>query len=227
MEVYVGTSGWFYSWNPERSLDWYVQNSGLNAIELNASFYRFPFPNQIKSWANKGKDLFWAVKVNRLVTHVHKFSKDSERYWENFEKLFQPLDPDVFLFQLPPSISFNLADKIQEFFKKCCIDPKKIVLEGRHLSWFTDDALSWAKKLKICLSGIDAPGFGTKVIKTSDTMYFRFHGRTSWYSYNYSMEELSELANKFKKIKPKKIAIFFNNDHDMLSNARMMHNLMK
>jgi len=61
-EVRVGTSGWYYDWNPDLSLDWYVQNSGLNAIELNASFYRFPYKNQITSWARNGRSLSWAVK---------------------------------------------------------------------------------------------------------------------------------------------------------------------
>ncbi|RLF12723.1 MAG: DUF72 domain-containing protein, partial [Thermoprotei archaeon] len=39
MRVYIGTSGWLYDWNLDGSLDWYVKNSGLNAVELNASFY--------------------------------------------------------------------------------------------------------------------------------------------------------------------------------------------
>ena len=42
VEVYVGTSGWMYPWNLGRSLEWYVNHSGLNAVELNASFYRIP-----------------------------------------------------------------------------------------------------------------------------------------------------------------------------------------
>jgi uncharacterized protein YecE (DUF72 family) len=29
----------------------YVTNSELNAVELNASFYRFPFPTMVKSWS--------------------------------------------------------------------------------------------------------------------------------------------------------------------------------
>ncbi|MEO0119416.1 MAG: DUF72 domain-containing protein, partial [candidate division WOR-3 bacterium] len=69
MEIYVGTSGWYYDWNLEGTFDWYLKNSKLNAVELNVSFYRFPFPNQVKSWANKGKSLRWAIKVSRIITH--------------------------------------------------------------------------------------------------------------------------------------------------------------
>jgi uncharacterized protein YecE (DUF72 family) len=57
MEVFVGTSGWLYGWNEKQSLEWYVENSDLNAIELNASFYRFPTTNAVKSWAKKGKKI--------------------------------------------------------------------------------------------------------------------------------------------------------------------------
>ncbi|MQK95352.1 DUF72 domain-containing protein, partial [Escherichia coli] len=42
MDIFVGTSGWAYSWNIGGSLQWYSDNTDLNAIELNASFYRFP-----------------------------------------------------------------------------------------------------------------------------------------------------------------------------------------
>ena len=83
MKFFVGTSGWMYDWNEESSLDWYVKNSRLNAIELNASFYRFPFPNQVKHWAVAGKSLSWAVKVEpsdnapvqaeqELLRHIRK-----------------------------------------------------------------------------------------------------------------------------------------------------------
>ena len=91
MEVFVGTSGWFYDWNLSRSLDWFLENSGLNAIELNMSFYRFPFPNQIKGWVRKGQDLRWAIKVSRWITHRKKF-RDCIDIWDRFRELFKPMD---------------------------------------------------------------------------------------------------------------------------------------
>ncbi len=77
LSIYVGTSGWLYSWNKEGSLDWYVRNTGLNAVELNASFYRFPFPSQVKTWKNKGRALRWSVKANRGISHYRKLSSGS------------------------------------------------------------------------------------------------------------------------------------------------------
>ena len=103
MREYVGTLGWMYSWNEGGSLDWYVRESGLNAIELNASFYKYPSPNQVKAWAEKGKSLKWVVKVNRAITHLYKLNKNSHKPFERFMKLFNPLDNNIsfYLFQLP------------------------------------------------------------------------------------------------------------------------------
>ncbi|MGC8556152.1 MAG: DUF72 domain-containing protein, partial [Conexivisphaera sp.] len=67
-EFYVGTSGWSYSWNPD-GIGWYAENSGLNAVELNASFYRFPFPSMVRGWSRRS-GLRWSIKVHRSVTHV-------------------------------------------------------------------------------------------------------------------------------------------------------------
>ena len=50
MNIFIGTSGWNYDWNPEKSLDWYVKNTKFNAIELNYSFYRFPSPKAVNAW---------------------------------------------------------------------------------------------------------------------------------------------------------------------------------
>ncbi|HOM27214.1 MAG TPA: DUF72 domain-containing protein, partial [bacterium] len=87
-EIYVGTSGWLYEWNEGKSFDWYVENSNLNSVELNASFYRFPFPNQIKGWANKCKDINFSVKVHRKITHLLKLSPESKDVWNDFKNLF-------------------------------------------------------------------------------------------------------------------------------------------
>lgn len=102
MKVFVGTSGWLYDWNEDGTLDWYVENSGLNAVELNASFYRFPFQNQVKSWKRKSKSLRWAIKVHRSITHLRKFGERAYDIWDKFKNLFNPLEDliDFYLFQL-------------------------------------------------------------------------------------------------------------------------------
>jgi len=75
LKIYVGTSGWMYPWNKGRSLDWYVKESGLNSVELNSSFYRFPYKNQIKSWIDKGSAIKWSIKVHKSISHTHRLNK--------------------------------------------------------------------------------------------------------------------------------------------------------
>jgi len=222
MKIFVGTSGWYYDWNEDRNLDWYIANSGLNAVELNASFYRFPFPNMVSSWAKKGKKLNWVVKVNRLITHVHKFG-DSLEIWEKFYNLFSPLNPQIkfYLFQLPPSLTPNSAPKIESFVKKTKLG-KRFALEARNAEWFGKKWVDWAAKLGITLVSVDSPEHPRDVFNTNGLVYVRMHGRSGWYSHYYSDEELREVKDKILEAKPKEAYIFFNNDHAMLENARRM-----
>ncbi|MCX7785109.1 MAG: DUF72 domain-containing protein [candidate division WOR-3 bacterium] len=227
MKIYIGTSGWFYPWNLDRSLDWYVANSKLNSIELNASFYRFPFPNQINSWTKKGKNLRWSIKVNRRISHLFKFKKDSYPVWQAFYSLFSPMQEliDFYLFQLPPSFTPDDKHILAEFIKFSNLKDK-FALEVRNLNWFTDKEINWAMKLNITWVSIDAPKFPNAIYQTSDKVYLRMHGRTDWYQYNYSQKELEEIGQRIKILKPKAVYIYFNNDQDMLANAKLMWHIM-
>ena len=228
MKVFVGTSGWYYEWNKERSLDWYIENSGLNAIELNASFYRFPFPNQVKSWAKKGKPLHWVIKVNRLITHQFKFSDRSIATWQKFFDLFSSMHKiiDYFLFQLPPSFTSRSNNSIVNFMKNTKII-KKCALELRNESWFNKEMIKWAKSLGITWVSIDAPEFTRDIFRTTKDIYLRMHGRTDWYHHNYTDQELKEIGQRIVATKPDRVYIFFNNNHNMLKNAQHMQKILE
>jgi len=223
MKIFVGTSGWFYEWNKELSLDWYIENSELNAIELNASFYRFPFLNQIRSWAKKGKNLRWVIKVNRLITHQYKFSDNGLSVGQRFFNLFSAMEDliDYYLFQLPPNLSDKVQEKITQFINRININ-KKFALELRNGTWFNDKTIKWAESLNITLVSIDAPDFPRTIFNTAKNVYLRMHGRTDWYSHNYTKEELKEVAEKILMVHAEKVYVFFNNNHNMLKNAQDM-----
>jgi uncharacterized protein YecE (DUF72 family) len=216
-----------YSWNSGGSLDWYLNNSGLNSVELNASFYRFPFPNQVKSWATKGTKLRWAIKVNRLITHNYKFSEKGFSSWQKFTDLFKPLDPciDFYLFQLPPIMKPSMAPRIEEFIRNADLG-SRFALEVRNGTWFNDEWIKWATRLGITWVSIDSPDFPRDVFNTSGIVYERIHGRGSWYSHNYKDSELSEIGRRILDTKPKKVFVYFNNDTNMLSNAKRMLELL-
>jgi uncharacterized protein YecE (DUF72 family) len=228
MEFFVGTSGWAYPWNEKRSLDWFVANSGLNTVELNASFYRFPSLNAVKSWTKKGASLRWAIKANRMITHTCRFSEKAWEWWSKFRELFSPLDGavDFYLFQLPPSTTPQLARLIENFAKKTNLQ-RRLALEVRNLQWFSEEWTRWASNLGITLVSVDSPDFPRDVFNTDGLVYVRMHGRTAWYVHQYSDEELQEVAAKILKAKPDKAYVFFNNDEAMLENARTMLQILK
>jgi uncharacterized protein YecE (DUF72 family) len=228
MKVFVGTSGFVYDWNEDGTLDWYVENSGLNALELNMSFYRFPFPNQVKAWAKKGKDLRWIVKVNRFVTHVFRLNERAFQTWKKFYTLFEPLDniTDFYLFQLPPSTTPNSAERIEKFFHRTKLGVR-FGLEWRNEKWFTSEWIKWAKENGITLVSVDAPELPRDVFCTNSVVYVRMHGRTGWYSHDYSEEELKEVAQKIFQASPERAYVMFNNNHAMLSNGRRMKEILE
>jgi uncharacterized protein YecE (DUF72 family) len=223
-EVYVGTSGWSYDWNLGNSLDWYRQESHLNAIELNMSFYRFPYPNMVKSWATKGKDLAWVVKVHRSITHFQKLSTQAVETFQRFKNLFTPIEDLIhyYLFQLPPS--FTNLNALERFIEKT--GTEKLAVEFRHPTLFTPELIEWGNQHNILLVSIDAPQL-PRTIMSKHIVYERIHGRTAWYSHDYTDQELQEIQQRILTGDPETVYVFFNNNHAMLQNAMRMNNLLR
>ncbi len=224
MEKYVGTSGWMYQWNNGKSLEWYVNNSGLNAIELNSSFYRFPFPNQVRSWANAGSSLAWVVKVNKAVTHTHLLNGKSYGIYSEFINAFKPLKSSLklFLLQMPPRFTTKTEQRLKDFIGS--FETKNMAFEFRHRSWYDYDFPGL--DFKGAIVSPDSPETSGRIIKKNNIVYLRFHGRKEWYSYNYKAKDLSQIALSALKEKPKTLYAFFNNDAYMLSNARTFSKLL-
>lgn len=223
MEAFVGTSGWLYSWNPDGSLDWFIRESGLNAIELNMSFYRFPTPRAVESWASRGRGLRWAIKANRLITHSCRLRGRALGLWERFRSLFAPLEPNVdfYLFQLPPSMTPASAGDIERFIEATGLR-ERFALEVRNAEWFEGANFEWASGLGITWVGVDSPDLPPEVVNTSGLVYHRMHGRTAWYSHHYTDLELRDVAERILRAGPRRAYVLFNNDHAMLENARRM-----
>ncbi|KKG12064.1 DUF72 domain-containing protein [Methanosarcina sp. 2.H.A.1B.4] len=220
MQAFVGTSGWYYEWNEEKSLDWFVRNSKLNAVELNASFYRFPSLDTIKNWSVKGAGLRWSVKAHMSVTHKHQFNERAFEIWNNFRERFEPLDPliDFYLFQTPPK--FKDIGKVLDFAKATGLG-KRFALEIRNREMLGDEELCATIVEKVTPVSVDSPDFRDRIFP-GKIVYLRMHGRDGWYCYAYSGKEMRETARKILEAGPEKAYVYFNNDHNMLKNARMM-----
>jgi len=231
IEIFVGTSGWSYSWNRANTFDWYVKNSGLNSVELNASFYRFPFGNQVYSWSRRTpRDFRWAVKVSRIVTHIYRMGFKAIKAFNKFNSLFKPLEEsiDYYLFQLPPFVepSQSTIRNIERFFTRVEV-AEKAAVEWRNSKWFSGEWEDWASGRGLTVVSVDSPDLPRHVFNTTGTVYLRMHGRSSWYSHNYTVEELEEVASNVLASKPKRIYVFMNNDHFMLDNARKILEIFK
>ncbi len=227
-ETFVGTSGWLYDWNAGGSLDWYAARSGLNAIELNASFYRFPFPSQVKGWRRRGSRLRWAVKVHRSITHYRRMGSGALDIWRKFKSLFEPLDDlvDFYLFQLPPRFTRTERniEKLSRFSEAVELG-SRMAIEFRHQSWFCEETIELCREIGATIVSIDSP-IGTWIASSNDIVYLRMHGRSAWYAHDYSEEELRGLLREVLELQPARIYVFFNNDHWMLENARLMKKLL-
>jgi len=219
VETFVGTSGWSYAWNEEGSLDWYVAHSGLNAIELNFSYYRFPSEIQVRGWAHAGSRLRWSVKVTRSVTHLHRFNKKALEIWHRFFDRFAFLDPliDYYLFQAPPNYANH--DRLASFIEGADLG-ERFALEIRNPAMLGNRELMQRLSENCLLVSVDSPDF-LNLIFPDDRIYLRMHGRKDWYRHDYTAAELEGVRERIDEIGPERAYIFFNNDA-MLANARAM-----
>ena len=221
MTYHLGTSGWSYpDWRerfypediPQREwLPFYAQH--FNTVEINMTFYRFPKPETLKGWLDKTPPGFsFTLKANRQITHLKKIKgvKSQVRY---FYILADSLRDRLgcILFQLPPSLTLNL-DLLKDFL--LTLSPQyRNVIEFRHESWYREEVYELLRTHNVTICVVSAPELPDHIIETSETSYFRFHGRIGWYKYNYSDEALEDWAEGIKQTRAKECYIYFNNDY--------------
>ncbi len=225
MIVHVGTSGWSYRWN-RGGLKGYVERTPFDTVELNSSFYRIPNESYVKRWAEEGKELLWSVKVYRGITHVKRFGEGSEELWERFYSVFKPLDPYIkfFLFQLPPSFTPNDFPKLEQFLRKVNLGWRAAV-EFRNEAFFNEEWVRRLKELEATFVSVDSNKFRFYA-RSGPYTYLRFHGRGERpYRYDYSDEELREVAEKLVGVGGESF-VYFNNDA-MYKNALKFIEILK
>ncbi|WP_457622851.1 DUF72 domain-containing protein [Persephonella sp.] len=223
MKSYIGCSGFFYwHWKgrfyppdlkPSKWFEYYVKF--FNTVEINSTFYNFPKEKNLKNWMRKSPESFlFSVKVHRSITHNKRF-KDVKDDLERFYKIVSEVLTDklgVFLFQLPPSFRYS------EYNLKILIESLNLsyknVVEFRHKSWWNNDVFKVFSKKGITFCSVNAPKLPGEIIKTTDTVYLRFHGRDRWYKYYYTDDELKTYAENIIKIKPRFLYTYFNNDYE-------------
>jgi uncharacterized protein YecE (DUF72 family) len=194
----------------------------FDTIEINSSFYAHPKPEHATRWRELVEELpnfRFTAKLNRVFTHDEFGSAGSfEQHRGAFSRGIQPIADRLgaVLVQFP--ISFRDApdsrfriDRIREAFGEY-----GLVLELRHSSWFTADALLYIETTNCSLAAIDLPHAANHPPEDSPTPgpigYLRLHGRNgaAWfdskagrdqrYDYLYPPDELTGLVRRAKTI---------------------------
>lgn len=237
MILHLGTSGWSYpDWRgrfypegvPQKNwLPFYAQH--FRTVEINMTFYRFPKPETLRGWLDKTPpDFTFTLKANRQITHLKKIKgvKSEVRY---FYILADSLRDRLgcILFQLPPSLTLDL-NLLKDFLSTLSPEHKNVI-EFRHESWYGEEIYELLNSRNVIFCAVSSARVPKTIVETAETCYFRFHGLTGGYRYNYSDEELKEWAGIIKKAKAGESYIYFNNDYQAyaVSNCKKLEEFLK
>jgi len=222
---FVGTSGWTYDhWKgrfypenlPKKGwFDYYAKE--FQAVEVNATFYR-PFKDQTyQNWRERAPQGFgYVLKAPKLITH-RKYLIDVEADIQAFYRSCALLQDkfEMILLQVAPNMPIDpgrLQNALQAF-----PDPSRVAVEFRRPEWQNPDTLQLLRAAGATICNVDSPQQKLGGQLTSERAYIRLHGRKHWYAYNYSPDELSEIAALARELRRRganKVYIFFNNDFE-------------
>ena len=240
MEAYVGTSGWSYpAWSgpfyPPRLprsqwLAHYCRH--FPAVELNASFYRFPNEASIAAWNRALPEGFHlAVKGHRRITHLQRLQGFKETLAAFAERIARIRQARVVLWQFPPSwrrTEPNVA--LLDAFLSALDGPWHHAVEFRHASWWEQGTEQLLRRHGATFVAVSHPRLPSDLCITSDTIYLRFHGLGArLYDYDYGERELRSWAERVAACAGgRRLYAFFNNTARpaALDNARRFATLL-
>lgn len=181
MELRVGTSGFNYdewkgSFYPpdlpaSRRLAYYAER--LDAVEINATFYRMPTPKTLAGWAAATPASFvFALKAPQRITHFARLRgvDDAVRFFCDTARTLGPrLGP--LLFQLPPNFARDLA-RLADLLALLPPD-LAVAMEFRHDSWLSDEVYDRLRARNVALCVADTGEATTPLVPTADFGYLR------------------------------------------------------
>ncbi len=219
----VGTSGWSYrDWEGRfyppgvrgsERLHYYARH--FDAVEINASFYRFPTDAMIRAWSRVREGFVFALKGHRRITHLQRL-QGVEETLEGFLGRCRDLPGlEVLLWQLPPSFAPGEPNRRRvERFLGQLPRPPRHAIEFRHPGWFEEPVARWLAGHGGALVAVSHPTLPDLVPGAGEFLYVRFHGSgESLYQYRYREEELARWAKRIRRARGgRDLYAFFNND---------------
>lgn len=186
MNITVGCTGWgydgwigsFYPKSMPASCFLRHYSSIFDITEINSTFYRIPNKSITQKWNSETPPHFrFTAKMPKIVTHESKLQNVSA-HMEQFLDSMKPLRSKLSfsIMQLPPSLSFTDAKPRLEELRSYV---SNYIIEGRHDSWFSDDAIKYLSDNDICLVWNDVPGVKNPFPITSDFVYAQIIGDRS------------------------------------------------
>jgi uncharacterized protein YecE (DUF72 family) len=148
---------------------------------------------------------------------------------KDFEYIAELLSPKLgcFLYQLPPSFKYTAA-RLKNILSQLDLTQRNVI-EFRHRSWWNETVYKAFHQAGVIFCSSSTPKLPDELIKTTDEVYIRFHGKAKMYRYDYSKEELAVWVKRIQKSKAKRVWAYFNNDYDgfAIKNAKEFIKLLK
>ncbi|NTF98207.1 DUF72 domain-containing protein [Rhizobium rhizogenes] len=193
----IATAAWSI---PKKAADRFAQEgSGLTryasvfgGVEINSTFYLRHKTSTFARWVASVPDSFrFSVKVHKEITHTRAM-KDIAQPFETFCADIAPLADKrgPLLCQLPPSLAFDAAVLDTAFKAIRDIDDGTVVIEARHKSWASPEALDLLKNYAIDRVLADPSRVWPAEAFADPPRYVRLHGRPKIYYSSYSEDEI-------------------------------------
>jgi uncharacterized protein YecE (DUF72 family) len=183
------------------------------SLELNVTFYRFPKLDFLQSWYNRSPENFvFTVKAPRLISHFKRLGEAQEALGNFYVTIQEGLKEKLgcVLFQFPSSFKYE-EHRLERMIN--LVDSNyRNVIEFRHPTWWNDRVYNSFTDNNIIFAGMSHPALPDQVVKTSDVVYYRFHGTPHLYTSKYNPEALENVAHQIQNhVGVKEAYIYFNN----------------
>lgn len=189
MNIKIGCTGWSYQgWSgtfyPKnlKSSDWLKYYSQIFDItEINSTFYKIPSQESVKKWnIDTPRHFRFTAKFPSVITHEKRLANVNAEIF-SFLSSLSPIHGKItaLVLQLPPSLSFTEAKPRLEKLFDMLPDDFLYPIEGRHESWFSDEAVRYLKKKGLCLVWNDIAGIDNPMPITAKYLYIRLIGDRS------------------------------------------------
>ncbi|MDH6231384.1 uncharacterized protein YecE (DUF72 family) [Mesorhizobium soli] len=173
---------------------------GLNAVEIDSSFYRPHRRETYERWADSVPAEFrFSVKLPNTITHDQRLADCSALIGEflaHANGLGKKLG--VLLVQLPPSLAFD-APTAEVFLAELRAESDAgIALEPRHASWFEPEAEALLARYRVARVAADPAHFAAADMPAGwqGLAYFQLHGSPRVYHSDYVPESLGAIERQ-------------------------------